>query len=316
MVERVNRELSGVVDVEVLFTGSQIHRRVGKRTVRCSVTRLLSAVTGAGDKDDAAAGVKGYERSVDEYGRDVVTQCFLVPFTITDVNECKVPLGHNMRHRCADPAICVNTEGSYECVCPSESLDGGPRVTIPSKTAHDSFWVELKREEDVHIRSPWELSLGSSLQSTCPSKSSTYKCCDDDAHGNEGSTCRAGFQCPIDPCQSFDSNTCVASATCQRAVNPMDRQLYTCICPPGLMGNGHKCREGIDPKPVPKVGFDEVTPTDETKKNNMYCGCTKPIIDPCAGFPKCEGEFCCQSRPSSVSCMKLSYDFMSIYHGY
>jgi hypothetical protein len=57
------------------------------------------------------------------------------------------------------------------------------------------------------------------------------------------------------------------------------------------MGNGHKCRDGIDPMPKPMVKFDGVTPTDETKKNDMYCSCTKPIVDPCAGFPKCEGMF-------------------------
>jgi hypothetical protein len=55
------------------------------------------------------------------------------------------------------------------------------------------------------------------------------------------------------------------------------------------MGNGHKCREGIDPLPKPMVKFDGITPTDETKKNDLYCSCTKPIVDPCAGFPKCEG---------------------------
>ena len=37
IVERVNHELAGVVDVEVLFTGSDIHRRVGSRFVQCSV---------------------------------------------------------------------------------------------------------------------------------------------------------------------------------------------------------------------------------------------------------------------------------------
>jgi hypothetical protein len=305
MVERVNRELSGVVDVEVLFTGSEIHRRVGKRTVRCSVTRLLSAVTGAGpsptageqgaEHHEAELDVQlGYERSVDEYGRDVVTQCFLVPFTITDVDECKVPVGHVMRHRCEDPALCVNTEGSYECVCPAEeaNIDGkdSSRVAIPSTTVDDKFWETMREEEEAHVRSPWELSIGSSLLSSCPSKSSTFQCCHEDAHGNEGSSCRSKFRCPVDPCQSFDSNTCVASASCQRAANPLDRPLYSCVCPMGLMGNGHRCRKGIDVSPVPKVGFDEITPTDETKKNNMYCGCTKPIVDPCSGFPKCEGK--------------------------
>ena len=91
IVERVNRELSGVVDVEVLFTGSEIHSRVGNRTVQCSVTRLLSAVAVADSDSDSDSGDihGGYERGVDEEGRDVVTQCFFIRFTITNVNECK-----------------------------------------------------------------------------------------------------------------------------------------------------------------------------------------------------------------------------------
>ena len=272
----MNRELSGVVDVEVLFTGSEIHRRVGQHKVQCSVTRLLSAVSaGSTDSDD-------YKQGVDEQGRDVVTQCFFVPFTILDVDECRVPLGHVMRHQCVEPAFCVNTQGSYECVCPVEGM-------IVPEQAVGAFWTDLVKENDT--RSPWGVSLGSSLQSTCPSNSSTHGCCDNDAHRGEGVACRAGFRCPSDPCVSSETNTCVSSSTCLRAGNPLDEPLYTCNCPKGLMGNGHKCRRGIDLTPVPKVKFDGVTPTDETKRNNMYCGCTKPIVDPCAGFPKCEGEY-------------------------
>jgi hypothetical protein len=55
------------------------------------------------------------------------------------------------------------------------------------------------------------------------------------------------------------------------------------------MGNGKACRPGIDPKPEPKVMFDGVTPTETTIKNNFYCGCNKPIIDACSGFPPCKG---------------------------
>ena len=282
IVERVNRELSGVVDVEVLFTGSEIHSRVGNRTVQCSVTRLLSAVAVADSDSGDIHG--GYERGVDEEGRDVVTQCFFVPFTITDVNECKVPVGHVMRHKCVDPAVCVNTLGSYHCICPMEGIRNANNFP---ETADETFWESKKQEEQEHKRSAWELSLGSVLQSTCPSKSSTHQCCDQDARGSEGSSCRAGFRCPIDPCQSFDTNTCVSTASCQRADNPLEKPSYNCVCPEGLLGNGHKCRKGIDPIPVPKVGFDKVTPTGESKN---FCGCTKPIVDPCVGFPTCEGK--------------------------
>ncbi len=272
-MERVNRELSGVVDVEVLFTGSEIHRRVGEHTIQCSVTRLLSTVQD----------IEGYERGVDDYGRDVVTQCFLVNFTILDVDECHMPLGHVMRHRCTEPSLCVNTLGSYECLCPFQETD----VRNIPKVTDERFWNEIMRQDEN--RSSWDLAFGSSLQSSCPSRSSTYGCCDEDAHEEDGSKCRAGFRCPVDPCQSSKTNTCVSSATCQRAENPLDEPKYKCICPDSLMGNGQKCRRGIDPPPNPKVKFDGITPTDETKKHNMYCGCTKPVVDPCAGFPKCKG---------------------------
>jgi len=36
--------------------------------------------------------------------------------------------------------------------------------------------------------------------------------------------------------------------------------------------------------------FDGVTPTALTVKNNYYCGCTKPKIDACSGFPPCQGK--------------------------
>ena len=67
------------------------------------------------------------------------------------------------------------------------------------------------------------------------------------------------------------------------------------------MGNGHKCRTGIDPKPKPMVMFDGVTPTFETTQHGLYCGCSKPIIDPCSGFPKCEGKIPKKNNKYSTS---------------
>ena len=61
------------------------------------------------------------------------------------------------------------------------------------------------------------------------------------------------------------------------------------------MGNGRACQKG-DAKPKPMVKYDGVTPTEETLKNNYYCGCTKPEVDACAGFAPCQGTiaFCCK----------------------
>jgi len=281
IVERVNRELSGVVDVEVQFTGSDIHRRVGRHGIRCSVTRLLSAVS-VQDQD-----IEGYERGVDDFGRDIVRQCFIVPFTILDIDECELPVGNSLRHKCVDPSICINTQGGYECICPFEKVSGSASASASEqypKMANDSFW-ELLATDEMN-RSSWDVSLA--MHSTCPSKPSTHGCCGDNAHDNDGSLCRSGFRCPVDPCHS--DNTCNDLARCKRAETPIDKPLYQCICPEGLLGNGHKCRKGVDLLPEPTLQFDGVTPTDETIKNNMYCSCTKPIINPCAGFPKCEGK--------------------------
>ena len=81
-----------------LFTGSEISSRVGDRMVQCSVsvTRLLFAVAVADSDSGDIHG--GYERGVDEEGHDVVTQCFFVRFTITNVNECKAVLAVCPKH--------------------------------------------------------------------------------------------------------------------------------------------------------------------------------------------------------------------------
>lgn len=272
VVERVNRVLEGVVDVEVEWEGGDLHGRVGEHIVQCKVTRLASAVHPEG---------KPEETLTDEEGRAVVVQCFHIPFTILDTNECTLPAGHPMRHQCHDPAICINTVGSYECICPLQSGN-----TPTAQNADDSFWKNVVDEG----RSPWELSYGSSSASSCPSHASTHGCCPEHAHASEGAACRSAFRCPVDPCTSSEHNDCASNARCQRKDSPLDRPNYQCECPHGLMGNGHNCRAGVDPRPQPKVMFDGVTPTEETVRNNFYCGCNKPVVDACAGFPPCKGE--------------------------
>ena len=133
---------------------------------------------------------------------------------------------------------------------------------------------------------------------------STKGCCTALAHTAEGKRCRGRFNCPIDPCMNHD---CASTATCSRAESPniidggkkneessplptSSSQLYSCRCPEGLMGNGKTCRPGIDLPPKPMVMFDGVTPTALTVKNNFYCGCTKPKVDACSGFPPCQGK--------------------------
>ena len=81
VVERINKVLEGVVDVEVEWTGGDLQGQVGEHFVQCKVTRLKSIISGGYDG----------ETFVDDEGRNVFTQCFHVPFTIVDTNECVVP---------------------------------------------------------------------------------------------------------------------------------------------------------------------------------------------------------------------------------
>lgn len=283
VVEKINRVLDGVVDVEVEWTGAELHGRVGEHIIETTVTRL----TGSNNSIPNSGDVR-----VDEFGREVTSRCFHVPFTILDTDECLLPPNHPMRHVCPPSSICINTDGSYDCSCP-----------------------RLFKINDSSDTNPWEVSFSSSAKSSCPSMPSTQGCCTASAHSTEGKRCRKRFQCPIDPCADHTAHgdakkihDCVPSATCIRAESPnainhdsqkqesssSSVQLYTCQCPEGLMGNGKTCRPGIDAPPQPMVMFDGVTPTALTIKSNFYCGCTKPKVDACSGFPPCQGkhEFC------------------------
>lgn len=261
------------MDVEVEWEGGDLHGKVGEHTIQCKVTRLASAIQ--------EEHLHQSDVSTDEHGRQVVVQCFLVPFTILDTDECSLPSGHSMRHKCHAPAVCVNTIGSYECLC--LRLDDTPHKRSQEGAADEKFWADIAKQD----RSPWELSLNSVDASSCPSTASTHGCCPEFGHSSQGSLCRSLFRCPVDLCRS--GHDCVPSAKCELADSPQKRPNFTCKCPRGLMGNGHACRPGIDAKPEPKVKFDGITPTEETLKHNYYCGCATPVVDACAGFPPCTG---------------------------
>ena len=276
--DRINRDVVDVMKVEVKWSGAELHRRVGERAVQCEVTRLTP-----GDGDEGG-------------GRRTVTQCFEVPFSILDVDECAVPSDHPMVHRCRPPAVCVNTEGSYECACPAEQSGAAAAAG----------------------RTAWELALGSAAASSCPGTAATGGCCDEDGHSAEGRECRASFRCPVNPCGGSDDDddgdgdgkrrgnagkgghgagsaaaaaACAPAATCVRAASPLARPDHECRCPPGLLGNGRPCPRRAG-RVAPKVGFDGA-PTAETRRalaEGRICGCVAATTDACDGFPKCPSE--------------------------
>ena len=50
VADEIIRDVTSVVDVEVLWSGVELHKRVGERIVWCTVTRLAESI-GGGDDD-------------------------------------------------------------------------------------------------------------------------------------------------------------------------------------------------------------------------------------------------------------------------
>ena len=250
----MNRELDDVRDVVLNWSGSDVHLAlVGDHFIQCTVTRLVK--TESRDR------------------KELVEQCWEVPFTIVDTDECTLPPGHAMAHKCQWPSKCVNTVGSYECEC--EAID-------------------------TSISSPWNVALPSS---SCSGRKTTEGCCSFDAQSDEG--CRTEFSCPVDPCDNpRQKHDCDKMAVCQRTSLPGSKPNYVCKCPHGTLGNGRKCISS-DAKQVPKVQADGITPTAQTL-SRTYCSCTKPVIDPCDGFYECsknKHQICVADKNNTPKCV-------------
>ena len=50
VAKKINRDVTGMVDVKVSWSGAKLHKQVGERIVRCTVTRLAKSI-GGGDYD-------------------------------------------------------------------------------------------------------------------------------------------------------------------------------------------------------------------------------------------------------------------------
>ncbi|EJK45231.1 hypothetical protein THAOC_36159, partial [Thalassiosira oceanica] len=236
---------TGVVDVEINWSGAELHRRVGDHIVSCTVTRLAET-----------AESPGVTKTTDEHGREVVSQCYEVPFTISDVDEWEL-------------RMCLPVR-----IAPNISDDSA-----------DAYLEQINKES----RNAWELSTS---KGPCPSKASTFSCCDEDGQSVEGRQCRSQFSCPSDPC-SAETPACDSSAVCRRTASPLARPNHICECPEGSLGNGKSCPRSSRKRLEPKVKYDGATPTEETRRAleaGAICGCNKPTVDVCDGFPKCPGK--------------------------
>jgi len=80
---------NGVSAIELEYIGSAIHAEVGHHAVTASVT----------------------------YAAGEAPRCLVATFVIEDVDECRLPASHAMRHSCHASASCSNTNGSYACSC-------------------------------------------------------------------------------------------------------------------------------------------------------------------------------------------------------
>ena len=316
VVEKINRELSGVTNVKITWGGKDIHRRVGHHHVQTMVERRLA--------DDT-----------------LKESCFVIPVEILDTDECTLPKGHEWYHKCSSTATCINTLGSYECLCSLLNSSRQAKVRkeliewqkaevaamqeADAPSADPDIWNEARMKldskwrlivGDSSTRLSWELSVPSvsvSPSSSCGGHASTKFCCESDAHslkpGEGGSACRNEFICPIDPCANINTsatkpppvnrlhtNQCVPQAKCHRAQHPWENPSYTCLCPQGYLGNGKYCplnREGTPMSTkynVIKVKSDGITPVQSTLPSDHHqyidvaslCGCTPTEIDPCA----------------------------------
>jgi Calcium-binding EGF domain len=292
-VAHINRELQGVMDVEVEWKGSDFWKvnhdhhhhhhhsmiRVGEHMIQCKVTRsvpsssttLSSTSMDNNDDDEYPHQVRDKEHNETQQPNDdmlslTTTECYHIPFTITDTNECFLPNDHPMKHQCdIHSTICVNTIGSYECICPRilqqeqndqhhhhyqqqqqqqqqqdnehhgnhdpNQIQFGMTITDPI-----AFFT-LLHDNHSNDRTPWELSYKSISQSSCPYQPSTFGCCEDYHHptshptttssstSSSSSSCRAQFHCPIDPCSQPEYNDCSSHATCVRKVTPSIRKV-------------------------------------------------------------------------------------------
>jgi hypothetical protein len=241
--------MEGVLQVRVDYDGPLLHKIVGTHDVTATVKRITQG--------------------------NVVPSCFIVVFQIDDTNECTLPAGHPMRHKCRRSANCINTIGSYECECPSRHFS--PADTENGLCAHMTTTATCcgvvtpcKRKQCIEeCKANFEC-----ISNRCPGDCDPNARCEENAHGytcscpagmlGNGRKCASpsptiwatpnltvltegyenfcGCQKPrIDYCHGVD---CGLHASCQLKPNG-----HQCVCDPGFTWHSeHGCVDETPPK--------------------------------------------------------------------
>ncbi|XP_078377353.1 uncharacterized protein LOC144660575 isoform X1 [Oculina patagonica] len=172
-------------------------------------------------------------------------------------------------HNCTDKAVCINTAGSYKCICKEgfvsndrgwnchdidECLENGTcHSNATCSNTDGSFRCECKLGFDGNglnnCSDVDECSLKSvncSQSSVCVNTLGGYVCaCLDGFHRNGTLLCE-----DLDECSNSALNKCHPRASCQNYVGG-----YNCSCTTGYSGNGFRCSD-----------------IDECKINSILCG--------------------------------------------
>ncbi|XP_033647128.1 neurogenic locus notch homolog protein 1-like isoform X1 [Asterias rubens] len=228
--------------------------------------------------------------------------------TCADINECVRGLDN-----CHADATCINTPGSYRCVC-NDGFAGNGVLCVPvdPRTCADQpcFGGRVQCQD---------LQLGVVVRNTDLATATLIKlfrcgACPAGYYGN-GEVCQDIDECALNLFECHERATCVNTDGG-----------YECICDPGYAGDGKRCRE-IDPtRCADRPCFDGVLCTDLplvidtldldiTDVIKLYkCGTCPPgyrgdgeiciDIDECLeGLFFCVENSTCQNLPGTYDCV-------------
>ncbi|XP_028411931.1 CD97 antigen-like [Dendronephthya gigantea] len=133
----------------------------------------------------------------------------------TDVDECTIGI-----HNCDDRATCINTAGSFNCIC------------YPGYTGDGIACVDIE-----------ECTLGihnCDHQATCINTAGWFNCTCDQGYTGDGIVCVDIEECTL------GIHNCDRRATCMNTVG-----WFNCTCDHSYTGDGITCEEGLQGTDIP-----------------------------------------------------------------